>query len=73
MRTGSDRLIFGKPSLSSLPCTRCREDTIHRRGVCIHCGTLTTDKAWGPCDMQWSSIKPQLSQRYDQRHANIFA
>lgn len=26
-------------SLSNLPCTHCHEETVHRYGVCIHCGT----------------------------------
>lgn len=30
-------LIFTKPGLSSLPCRRCRRDTLHVHGVCNSC------------------------------------
>lgn len=33
------RLIFGKPSLSRLMCSKCQEETMHKWGVCVHCGT----------------------------------
>ncbi len=42
---GSAAMVFGKPSISRLPCRgTCvkdgqREETIHKWGVCIHCNT----------------------------------
>lgn len=38
--TPSGRLIFGKPSLARVWCRKCREETLHRFGRCVHCNAL---------------------------------
>jgi hypothetical protein len=31
-------MVFGKPSLSRIWCTRCQEETLHKNfGQCVHC------------------------------------
>lgn len=32
-------LHFTKPGLSSLPCRKCKRDTLHVRGICNACDT----------------------------------
>jgi hypothetical protein len=31
---------MNSPPLSRIPCQQCREDTLHKGGVCVHCGTV---------------------------------
>lgn len=38
------QLITGKPSLSRMHCRKCNEESIHRWGVCVHCGTEAPTK-----------------------------
>lgn len=34
-----DKDMYINTVLSRVPCVTCKEDTIHKRGRCIHCGT----------------------------------
>lgn len=31
-------MVFGKSSLSMMPCAHCGLDTLHKYGVCLACG-----------------------------------
>lgn len=64
-RTGGPGLVFGKPSLSRLPCPTCSKeegkpvDTLHKWGRCNHCGhQYGTGTRKGP--KRWSHGHPSV-------------
>jgi hypothetical protein len=39
------RMAFGPSSLSRIDCPKCKEVTLHRSNICIHCGLNQTPAA----------------------------
>lgn len=58
----STRGVSHTTCLARVPCEKCAEDTIHKYGVCIHCGTKSGVPDQARFDM-WTEQKAKRPRR----------